>query len=637
MARLIWTLIGVCSIAGKLTFAHSDVTTQGSVGCSEHEISAKAVSTRTDIQAFVRCAAEYLQEHGTEEARRAFNEDERWKHGSIYVFVDGVAPSGEDSLTYVFPPDPSREGSVWGTSIDSYGTDYFFELHRILSVVDSGWIYYAFTNPGTGRDEPKSSYVIEIDWDGERAAIGAGIYSPDLPGTCHDTEVNASMLDASPSADSLSQFVRCAATVLETKGYAALHELESGSRWNNGSIYVFVTDTEGNQIMSGNRLKINGRTLNEWAGTRKDASRRPFLGRDIPGAAAVFGDVMIYYSAYNPSNWRRQGKIAMLRRVVADGIPLLLGAGYYTSPGQDSMAYAPSCAENRVSARAIRTERDVEAFVRCAYELVMEVGPEAAREAFHEDKRWRHGQFYVFVTGLTPSGDDSISFVSPPDRDSEGTTWNSNPDVFGTDLFAEMHRVMDFVGAGWWYYSFRHPETRIIEPKASYGIEIDWNGHPAVIGAGMYRSDLPGTCRPDEVNASVVEADPSLAGLADLVACATYQAESLGLFAGPVLSAHPRWLDGSTYIFGIDPITGVVKFSGSPSSYRVSGVIEEALFGGRKALQVALIFGESYWYYNFTNLSTGAVEPKIAYVRTTFMQGKPLLVGSGISAPGPAK
>lgn len=637
MTRLVLALAGTYSLAGSLLFAHSDVTPQVHVGCSDHEISAKAVSTRADIQAFVRCAAEYLQEHGTAEARRAFNEDERWKYGPIYVFADGIAPSGEDSVTYVFPPDPSREGMVWGTSIDSYGTDYYFELDRILSIVDSGWIYYAFTNPGTGRDEPKSSYVIEVDWDGERAAIGAGIYSPDLPGTCHATDVNALTVDESPSSDSLAQLVRCAATMLGTKGYAALDELESGARWNSGSIYVFVTDTAGNQIMSGTRLKVNGRAVNEWAGTHHDASRMPFQGRDIPGAAALFGDVTIYYNAFNPTNWQLQGKVAMLRRVVADGVPLLLGAGYYLPPDHDSMASAAPCAEKRISARAIRTERDVEAFVRCAYELLMEVGPEAAREAFHEDERWRHDQFYVFVSGLAASGDDSISFVSPPDPHSEGRTWSSDPDMFGTDLFSEMHRIMEFVDAGWFYYSFRHPETRIVEAKASYVIEIDWNGHRAAIGAGLYRSDLPGTCRPDEVNASVVEADPSLAGLEELVACATYQAESLGHFAGPVLSAHPRWLDGSTYVFGVDPTTGLIQFSGNPGSYSVSGIIEEALFGGRKALQVSVTFGEAYWYYNLTNPATGMVEPKISYVRTANIQGKQLLVGSGISGPDSAK
>ena len=47
-----------------------------------------------------------------------------------------------------------------------------------MSIVDSGWLYYAFLNPATGNDEPKASYVKRIDWDGNPAVIGAGIYPP---------------------------------------------------------------------------------------------------------------------------------------------------------------------------------------------------------------------------------------------------------------------------------------------------------------------------------------------------------------------------------------------------------------------------------------------------------------------------
>ena len=45
--------------------------------CSDRRISAKAISNADDIQAFVECAAEYVRQHGTEEAHRAFVEDER--------------------------------------------------------------------------------------------------------------------------------------------------------------------------------------------------------------------------------------------------------------------------------------------------------------------------------------------------------------------------------------------------------------------------------------------------------------------------------------------------------------------------------------------------------------------------------
>ena len=81
--------------------------------CSDRHIAASAVRTQSDIRVFAECAEAYLAEHGTAEAHRAFNEDERWKHGPTYVFVQSIAKSGTDATTFVYPPDPAREGRLW--------------------------------------------------------------------------------------------------------------------------------------------------------------------------------------------------------------------------------------------------------------------------------------------------------------------------------------------------------------------------------------------------------------------------------------------------------------------------------------------------------------------------------------------
>ena len=169
------------------------------VSCVEHQISASAVRTTSDVEAFVRCAAEYLTEHGSSEPRRPFHEDERWNHGPIYLFVEQVAPSADEALVYVYPSEPSMEGDVWGTYIDAFGTACYSEYFRMLGFVDSGWMYYGSENPSTGTEQPKSSYLVEVDWDGQRAAVGAGIYAPDLSGTCSSETVNAADLAAAPS------------------------------------------------------------------------------------------------------------------------------------------------------------------------------------------------------------------------------------------------------------------------------------------------------------------------------------------------------------------------------------------------------------------------------------------------------
>ena len=167
--------------------------------CAENYVTARAVRTREEIPPFVQCAYEFVLQAGFEEARRAFHEDERWRSGPIYVFVDENTPNTNLSRAFVYPPDPSREGVPWGLSIDAFGNDLFLDAHRIVRDFGEGWIYNSFHNPTSGRDEPKVSYIKGIEWGGVPAFIGAGIYGRDIPGTCHGDEVNAMGLEADPS------------------------------------------------------------------------------------------------------------------------------------------------------------------------------------------------------------------------------------------------------------------------------------------------------------------------------------------------------------------------------------------------------------------------------------------------------
>ena len=597
------------------------------VDCSNHRIVASAVRTTGDVQAFVQCAAEYVMENGTQEARRAFNEDERWKHGPTYVFVDEIAMSGEESLTHVYPPDPSREGSVWGESIDSFGTDYYFELYRMMSIVDSGWIYYDFGNPATGNESPKSSYVIEIDWDGDRAAIGAGVYAPDLPGTCFAEEVNAASLDAHPSEEKLQEFVRCAAMMVESKGYLAKDELENNPRWNNGSTYAFVMDIMGNQVLTGSRVRVNRNALHEWGG--RSAPTDQFGGRDMASVGDAFGEAIIYYQALNPMTGASQPKVGFVKRIVAQGVPLLVGAGYYISP--DRAASASSCSDNYVTAIAIRTPEDLRAFVQCAADYVNEHGTEEARRAFHDDARWRHGPYYVFVDLIAQPHEDPLSHIAvfPPNPSWEGTS-QVLIDNFGTDYFDELHRVMSFGDSGWIHYAFTNFVTQRSEPKSSYVVEVDWNGHRAVVGTGIYRRDLPGTCDSTEVNAAALEANPGTGRLQEFVRCAAFNVESMGFFAGPSLTRDPRWNSGSIFVSAINLDTGAVEFSDDPQVLLYSGRIPQLFFGGRDVLDVVGTFGEAFLYLNAPIGATGQFAPAISFSKRVSAQGVPLMVGSQI-------
>ncbi len=574
-------------------------------GCPDHTIVASAVNTRGDI--------------------RAFNEDARWKHGPTYVFVDGIAKSGTDSRTHVYPPDPSREGQLWGETIDDFGTDLFHEVYRTTQVVDSGWIYYSFPNPETGRNVPKASYVIEIDWDGDPAVIGAGIYELDLPATCNEDEVSAAALEADPSPETLQAFVRCAAMLVESEVYLAKHALEGDPRWSSGSSYAFVLDMQGNQVISGRRTRVNGQVSHEWGG--RGGCGEQFGGRDMVDVGATFGEAFVYYQSFHPQTWARRPKVGLLKRVVSQGVPLLVGAGFYAPTAVT--AGAEDCSEHYVTAGAIRTREEMRAFVHCAAEYAQDHGEAEARRAFNQDARWRQGPIYVFVDGVEPSGEHSLTHVYPPDPSREGSVWGTSIDGFGSDYFFELHRLLELVDEGWIYYAVANPASGLRHPKSSYVIEIDWNGDRAAIGAGYHSPDLPGTCDPGDVNAAALEAAPNDEKLQEFVRCAALQVEAKGYFAAPVLSSDPRWKHGSVYVFGVNVETGDVEFSGSKSSFAASGRIPEVLFDGRDAIAASAGFGDGFWYYNFTNPATGEAEPKVVFVKLVRAQGVPLLVGSG--------
>ncbi len=303
--------------------AQTLISYPGPLTCADQSVAARAVRTPKDAEVFVQCAYEYVRELGFEEAYRAFHEDERWNSGPTYIWVAELTPVPGASRALVQPPDPSREGTPWGFLVDDFGNDLMSEINRIGSGFGAGWVYYAFPNPATGEIEPKASYFRNIDWRGIPAAIGAGIYRRDTPGTCRSEEVNAAMLDADPSEARLQEFVRCAAMELDSKGYFASASLANDPRWRSGSIYLFGLDTYGYSFFSGS--PANPIIGSELSSIYIDS----FGGRNVLAAADAFGETFLYYSNRNPATNQWQRKVTFVKRVTSFGVQVLIGAGLY--------------------------------------------------------------------------------------------------------------------------------------------------------------------------------------------------------------------------------------------------------------------------------------------------------------------
>ncbi len=599
--------------------------------CEDRSVTAAAVQTREDVEAYVKCAYAFVESVGEEEAYRAFHEDVRWRSGPMYIFVASLVDNSQDAVLSVHPARPDLEGRAFGPSPDRFGEDFLGHLIRTVQINGEGWAYYEFSNPATGVTELKMSYMMEINWDGVDSFIGAGLYVRDVPGTCDPSEVNASMVDSTRSDLRLQEFVRCASYVLDSQGYLAMMDFRDDERWISGSVYVFALDMMGNQVFSGIRRRVNGVQLHEFGGGSDPLSQ--FNGRDMVAMANDAGEAFITYEAYNWETGDVEAKSGYLKRVVAQGVPLVVGAGYIIDPSVPDET--PSCADNRVTAESIRTRENVRSFVQCAAEYIAEHGTEKASMDFRESGPWlsQGNRNYLWVNGLGPTADTLVSYVFPPRQSQEGLPLAPDIDDYGTDLIAEFDRTRALRPNAWVHYSITNYETGRIEPKASYAARVMWDGEPAEVGSGIYQRDVPGACRPEEVNAAALEASASSDVLQEFVRCAAYQVESLGLFAGPLLSEDPRWKHGSIYVFGIDGNNEEIIFSGSPSSFAVSGNVR-SLFDGRDLVRSTVEFGEAFWYYDFVHPVTGMTVRKNSYAKSVVLNGRTIVVGSGHYFPG---
>ena len=117
---------------------------------------------------------------------------------------------------------------------------------------------------------------------------------------------------------------------LNREGYFATRALSSDPRWRSRSIYLFGLDTYGNTLFSGDPYSQGSGVL---APELNDYLDGPFGGRDVVSIGDAFGETFLYYSTRNPSTGMLQRKVAFVKRVVAYGLPILVGSGYYLDEG----------------------------------------------------------------------------------------------------------------------------------------------------------------------------------------------------------------------------------------------------------------------------------------------------------------
>ena len=143
---------------------------------------ARDIDTRDELQQFVRCAAQLVDERG-ELAWDLFLNHPQWIGGAVYIFVlDDLCRQ------LVYPLDYEREESDEPRcdATDANGFPASREIHATTrSEVGQGWVDYVWLNPASNEVEGKHAFVVWGALNGDRitgdhVSIGAGLYESDM-------------------------------------------------------------------------------------------------------------------------------------------------------------------------------------------------------------------------------------------------------------------------------------------------------------------------------------------------------------------------------------------------------------------------------------------------------------------------
>lgn len=147
----------------------------------------------------------------------------------------------------------------------------------------------------------------------------------------------------------------------------------------------------------------------------------------------------------------------------------LLAAGLAAALPCPSLAADPRPTPEQVRALALR-----------AAALVAAQGVDKARESFHREGEFRHGEIYVNVIDV-----NGTWLVYPPNPRNEGKSVLNARDADGKLLVQEIIRVAREKGEGWVEYQWLNPASNRIEPKMSFVKNIPERSVIAYIG--LYR------------------------------------------------------------------------------------------------------------------------------------------------------
>jgi signal transduction histidine kinase len=252
------------------------------------------------------------------------------------------------------------------------------------------------------------------------------------------------------------ELVRKALAHIDEKGLeqAIADFKQPGNPYQDGELYVFVYDFEGNNLANSVALDLPGVNLKDQRSPDGKLVIQQMIEMSRAGGGGAFE-----YDWINPQTGRVQSKISYFRKIPDfDGF---IGAGYY-------------------QARYPVPKQEAIALVRKALEHIEAAGLEQALMDFKTPGNpFQQGELYVFVYDFAGNNLANSVELNPPSTNLKDYR---SPD--GKLVIQQMIEMTTAHGWGAFEYEMLNPTTNQFQPKISYFKRIP--GFDGFIGSGYY-------------------------------------------------------------------------------------------------------------------------------------------------------
>ncbi len=410
---------------------------------SESDLNLK-VSTTPDIHDLIRFVEEavvFAQREGRESALSEFSrQDGTFTRGDLYIWAYDF-----EGMNLAHPWHPEYQGN---NKLDLADPDGFhmIEAMRDVAFNGSGYVWYQYENPVSGKTEPKIAYVKRVD---DTWWLASGIYGNDL--TVPDDSPESVQSRLMGRVDEAVQYVKEHG---EEKALADFND-PSGPFATNES-YIFAFDINGTTFampFHQDRIGRNEKDLTDANGVAIGAEKI---------MVAKNGGGFFYYVFDNPAaDNTPEFKISYVKPASST---LIIGTGLYL----------PSVP---VTFSQEKHEK-VRMKVKEAAQYVREMGKDAAIREFNDPNgTFSDPEMFIFAF------DENGTLLSNPYLPGlVGQNRLNDRDPYGK--YPVQHLIANAEDGGYTYYFFADPHSDYkVRLKLGY---TEKTGDGLIIGAGIF-------------------------------------------------------------------------------------------------------------------------------------------------------